>query len=768
MDVFRSPAPIKWRFPVDMVHDGLPLGNGLLGALLWGRDHTLRLTLNRADYWHHEVGFQPGDEATYANLKVFLAAGDETNLYRVFEGRDSSGEAPPRPTRLPLGRVELVFPEPLRLDSGSLDVGAGSAGILMDGPSRVSIEAVVPREGALLAVRMQGCHSRLVRPVVIPAGNAPGPVRDYLQQHGFASADERVGTRLSGWTQRRPYDRAVGVACLLTDVADGYVCAFIAVEYGASSNMAWQRAVAAVEAAQMQGYDALANDEAAWWRSFWSRCARLAVDAPEYQKLYDLGMYRLACAAAPGGPAMGLQGPWIEDDRLAPWQGDYHFNINVQMCHWPGLAGNWPEVFEPLWTMVRGWLPRLRENARQLVGIDDGLTMPHAVDDRGVAMGGFWAGQVDHGCTAWLAQLAWRYYRFTLDKKVLREVAYPLMRGALRVYEEMLEETPDGKLALPVGVSAEWGGRGIDAWGRNPSYQLALIHALARSIPRAASILGLQDDIVPRCESITERLPLFALVDGESSAGYWASDPAGGAGGQIAIWEGLAPVRSHRHFSHLIGIYPLDVFDLRRNRELRGIVMRSLDQWTRAGKGEWCGWSFPWAALLLARLGMGNGAIVSLEAFRRAFLTPNGGPLIFPRVEGLTGMGPDTVTMQLDGGMGFTAALQEMMLHTASGVLYVFPAVPDDWRNVLLLRGRAEGGLLVSGERADGETRWVRVLATADTEVRIALPFSDSSVAMISSRDSQPATWIGAGVIRHNMVAGEEITLLPAARIEHV
>ena len=195
-------------------------------------------------------------------------------------------------------------------------------------------------------------------------------------------------------------------------------------------------------------------------------------------------------------------------------------------------------------------------------------------------------------------------------------------------------------------------------------------------------------------------------------------------------------------------------------------MARSLDRLTRAGKGEWCGWSFPWAALLMARLGMGNGAALNLEAFRRAFTTPNGGPLIFPRLEGLTAMGPDAVTMQLDGGLGLTAALQEMMLHTSRGVLRVFPAVPGDWRLVRLLRFRAEGGLIVSAERVDGVTRWVRVLATDETELRMALPFRDSAVAMISSRDEQPATWIGAGIIRRHMHPGEEITLTPVMRLE--
>lgn len=766
MDVFRSPAPVEWRFPVATAHDGLPLGNGLFGALLWGSGNTLRLTINRADYWHHETGFDPGPEATWDNLLAWASAGNERELIRVFEGRDEAGQTPERPTRLPMGRIELVFPELLTLGDGSLDLAAGCAGVIVQGPSRVNVEAVVPRKGALLALRMHGCCFQQVNPKLRPAGAAPGEVQTYLDGHGLGRPELRSGDHVTGWVQALPHDPAMAVAYLVSDDGEGHVTIYIAAEPGSTADLAWERATRAVSAARDCGFDQLADDEAAWWRYFWAHCARLQLDDPTYQSLYDVGMYRLACASMAGGPAMGLQGPWIEDDRLAPWQGDYHFNINVQMCHWPALAGNWPSSLEPLWAMVRGWLPRLADNARRLVGIDDGYSLPHAVDDRGVAMGGFWTGHVDHGCTAWLGHLMWRYYRFTLDREFLRDLAYPFMRGALRVYEEMLVEQADGRLSLPLGVSAEWGGRAPDAWGRNASYQLALIHALARAVPEAAHELGLDDPIVARCQSLRNRLPMFAVGGGGPQAGDWAGEPADPEQAEIAVWEGLTPVTSHRHFSHLIGLYPLDLFDLRRSRELLQLVARSLDRLTRAGKGEWCGWSFPWAALLMARLGMGNGAALNLEAFRRAFTTPNGGPLIFPRLEGLTAMGPDAVTMQLDGGLGLTAALQEMMLHTSRGVLRVFPAVPGDWRLVRLLRFRAEGGLIVSAERVDGVTRWVRVLATDETELRMALPFNDSAVAMISSRDEQPATWIGAGIIRRHMHPGEEITLTPVMRLE--
>jgi len=79
----------------------------------------------------------------------------------------------------------------------------------------------------------------------------------------------------------------------------------------------------------------------------------------------------------------GLQGPWIEEYRMPPWAGDYHFNVNVQECYWPACGGNHPELLRPLFEMVWSWLPRLQRNARLFLGIDDGLLVPHATDDLG-------------------------------------------------------------------------------------------------------------------------------------------------------------------------------------------------------------------------------------------------------------------------------------------------------------------------------------------------------------------------------------------------
>src|SRR5207244_1344088 len=101
---------LEWRFPARDTHDGMPLGNGTFGALIWGEGSQARITINRADYWDHRGGLPTDPEASYANLRRWLAEGNETRLREVFEGRQAAGERPMRPTRLPMGRVDLELP----------------------------------------------------------------------------------------------------------------------------------------------------------------------------------------------------------------------------------------------------------------------------------------------------------------------------------------------------------------------------------------------------------------------------------------------------------------------------------------------------------------------------------------------------------------------------------------------------------------------------------------------------------------------------------
>ena len=722
--------PLQWPWPARAGHAGIPLGNGTFGALLWGSGARLKITINRADYWDHHGGIELTEEASFANLKRLLAQGDEAELRRIFEGRSSPDETVLRPTRLPMGRVDLSFPDDavhnagLSLESGEACVAIGD----------VAMSAMVLRDEPALCIRLKGEGAGRVEVAGVPV-DAP-EVLGHLRKLGYPEV-ERLD---HGWLQERPDEPTMVVAWRRVERGPQCVELFVCSVYGGRED-----AEELLDCLADTGYDALNDEAAEWWRGYWARGCTIDVPNETLMLLYYLGLYKLAGLSVPGGPAATLQGPWIEEHRLPPWSGDYHFNINVQECYWPAYAANHLEALEPLFELLKSWEPKLRRNAKVFASVDDGFLLPHAVDDRCTCMGGFWTGAVDHGSTAWTGQLLWLYYRYSMDERFLRETAYPFMKGALRVYEAMLEEDEDGRLCLPIGVSPEFGGANFDAYGKNASFQLAIIHFLCRKVVRASEILGVDELDRDAWREIDERLPLAAT----------SAD-----GAQILLWDGQALSESHRHHSHLAGVYPFDVFDVHGCDAERRLVASSMGHLTRMGMGAWSGWCVPWASILFGRTGHPDMAELLLEIFRRTFMNEGYGSLHDARFPGFTALCGRPDIMQIEAAMAASAAVLEMLVQCAHDEVRVFAAVPESWKDVTFSGLRTEGAFLISGEKRDGRVRSVTVESEAGGTLRLANPFGDGG-AIAKRGDEETGIPLSGSVFEIEMEPRDAVTLVP-------
>ena len=741
-DFLRSPLP--WPFPAEDVHDGIPLGNGLFGALVWGGDGGLRVTVNRADYWDHQGGLRWSEEASYAHLRELLRRGDEAELRRVFEGRDAAGERPGRPTRLPMGSVELKWGGPATFDRAELDLLAGEARLDgdMDG-ANVRVKLVVPREGAALAILVEGPAAKHTSVIARPP-RAP-EVTEELQARGYPPAEVFEADGLSGWVQERPNEPALAVAWREARLTSSRTVAFLTAAYGETGAAARKRATRDLAALAAEGYGDTSDRTAAWFRRYWRDACRVRLPERDMELLHYLGLYKLAGLSMPGSPAATLQGPWVEDHRIPPWACDYHFNVNVQECYWPAFAGNHPEALLPLVKLLAEWTPKLREYARILTGRPDGLMLPHAVDDRCTCMGGFWTGAVDHGSTTWTGQLLWLYYLYTNDRDFLAETAYPFLKGCMRVYEAMLE--PDGaRFSLPVSVSPEWGGAENKAYGRNASFQLAAVHWLCRVLIGASEMLRVDPEDRELWRRIAAGLPLAAMH-------------TGAAGPEIAIWEGQPHDDSHRHHSHLAGIHPFEVFDL-DNEDQALLVENTMERWARNGMGAWTGWSMPWASIFCARTDRPEMAAVMLRLFRRAFLTPGYGSRHDACIAGLTQFHHRDF-MQVEAALAASAAVMEMLAHTRGGLLRLFPGAPPEWPDASFENLRVEGAFLVSAERVAGRFARARVVSEAGGVLRLEDPREGDAAPLrvVRSGGTERLDWQPFYDIP--LRKGEEIALLP-------
>lgn len=730
---------MDWRFPLPRTHTSILLGNGLQGLMVWGRD-SLHITISRAGFWDHRGGNDFATRATFAETRRLLETGDEPGLRALFAPPNDPSGHPARPHQLGGGRLELRFPDQLRPVSGTLLTREGRILVTLrnDTGRTETVEIDQSRHHELAWIRIPASLQPAIR--LVPAWNhihadlrgvqPPEPWQDHDEHGGFLQSLPEDPPLALAW-QRRP-----GVILLATALGP-------------------KARTEVIRTLQDADPDHEAAAARTWWTGYWRDIPELQLPDAALQEAWEYGVCKQAGLTPPGAVAATLQGPWMEEYQVPPWSNDYHFNINVQMIYWPALAtGRW-DHFEPLWRMIRGWFPKLRAQASHFFGNDRALMLPHAVDDRCMAVGAFWTGMIDQACTAWMAQMAWLHYRYSLDLPVLRETAWPLLTGAFEGYWSMLEER-DGRLHLPVSVSPEFKGARMDAWGRNASFQLAACHALVRILPQAALILG--EPVDPRWDEVARKLPPYATIIAPRQKDYPEQKVE-----RIALWEGMDLLESHRHHSHLGGLFPFATIDP-RDPAHRAIVEESLYHWVRTGAGAWSGWCLPWAAILCARVGWADAAVAWLTWWRTVFTNEGRGTLhdaafagcstLFDTGSGDPTSGPDahnSEIMQMDAGMGVVAALCELLVQDRPDGLHVLPAIPAKWPEFSFRGLHAPGGLRIDAIVREG--RPIRITLHARAHAPVIL---HHTLGPAWTHDGTPAT---GSTFRTDMQPGQTIVL---------
>ena len=668
---------VDWEFPREGgCHEGLAFADGVTGVLVWGGGDTVKLTVGRGDLWDHRGGYSWMESQSYSNIVSLVQSGAKDELYALFK-KETPKDEPRNPCMLPLGRVVVKLPGG-KLTAGTLDTknGLGVLEFTMNGETK-RVEIAMSKASHAFAMRFPDGVDFKVD--VIPSIEMP-KVKEVLVPRKFKPVEWFPGQNSSfgGFVWALPADRSV--------------------------SLAWKRNGSDLFLGTSRGgekivlpdaFDTVRKGSVAHWSRFWAEGAKVSVPDPLIQRMFDYGMYRFGAMTDPDGVPAGLQGAWLEDDKLVPWNGDYHFNINVQECYSPAYRGGHFSHLMPLFRMVLSWRDILKDNARKFAGVD-GYVLPHSVDDRGVCIGGFWTGTIDHASTAWVASMMYRYVRYSGDVEFLRSGAYDFMKGAMRVYRAMMEER-DGKLSIPVGPSPEWGDKDVQkAVGRDPSFQLAAAHRLARDLIDAAKRLGEEPDSM--WLDVEKRLPLYT------------ADSSG-----IMLFKGQRFVESHRHHSHMAGLYPFDTIDFSDPKTLR-MVEATYRNWTRLGMGLWSGWCVPWASILHTHIGNAPMAVFMLHAWDTFFTNPgygsrhdvyNQGFSIMRRGTNsgrftIAGDAPGEEIMQMDGMCASVTAIMELMVHDVNGSPNFFSGCPSSWKEVSFENIRLSDGRKASGTRKRG------------------------------------------------------------------
>lgn len=414
------------------------------------------------------------------------------------------------------------------------------------------------------------------------------------------------------------------------------------------------------------------------------------------EMIFQYGRYLLASSSRKGGLPANLQGLW-NDSNTPPWASDYHNNINIQMNYWAAESTNLSECHLPLIDYIVAQAEPCRIATRKAFGEQTrGWT---ARTSQSIFGGNGWEWNIP--ANAWYAQHVYEHWAFTRDNEYLKNTAYPIMKEICQYWEDRLKMLPDGSLVVPMGWSPEHGPREDGVM-----HDQQLVWDLFQNFLEAAATLGADPEYQKKVAEMMAKLV-------PNKIGKW---------GQLQEWqEDLDdPDDQHRHTSHLFAVYPGRQISTTKTPELAKAAIISL----RSRSGNYGknmdkpftvestigdsrrSWTWPWRCALWARLGEGERAGIMVTGLLKYNILPN-----------LYCTHPP---FQMDGNFGISGAMAEMLIQSHAGEIDLLPAIPERWSSEGSFSGLcARGGYVVDCSWKSGKVTSFHIKSRLKNPVKV-------------------------------------------------